>query len=80
MEAYTHPEPRRLDTDRKVVELPVLLTIPDIARHLGVKERHVRRLIAERRIPFVKWGHLIRFEPGAIADWIGQHLRDAEEA
>ncbi len=33
----------------------------------GVAERHVRRLVAERRIPFVKWGHLLRFDPGEIA-------------
>jgi len=43
--------------------LPRLLTIEQIADHLGVSVRHVRRLVAERRIPFVKWGHLLRFDP-----------------
>jgi hypothetical protein len=29
---------------------------------------HVRRLIAERRIPYLKEGRLIRFDPDEIAD------------
>jgi hypothetical protein len=30
----------------------------------------VRRLVNERRIPFVKWGHLLRFDPAEIAHWV----------
>jgi excisionase family DNA binding protein len=51
-------------------KLPRLLDIGGIAEHLGVTERHVRRLVAERRIPFVKWGHLLRFDPDEIASWL----------
>lgn len=51
-------------------KLPQLLTIGEVAEYLGVTERHVRRLVAERRIPFVKWGHLLRFDPEEIAAWI----------
>jgi excisionase family DNA binding protein len=51
-------------------ELPVLLTIEDVAAHLHVTVRHVRRLVAERRIPFIKWGHLLRFDPCQIAEWL----------
>jgi excisionase family DNA binding protein len=57
--------------------LPRLLDVPSLAAHLGVKERHIRRLIAERRIPFIKWGHLIRFDPGEIAAWLDQNRRAA---
>ncbi len=43
-------------------ELPRrLLNITELAEFLGVNTRHVRRLVAERRIPFIKWGHLIRY-------------------
>ena len=56
-------------TDR----LPTLLDIDGVAEHLGVNERHVRRLVAERRIPFVKWGHLLRFDPAEIAAWLDRH-------
>jgi len=51
-------------------ELPVLMNIEQVAEHLGVSVRHVRRLVAERRIPFIKWGHLLRFDPTQIRSWI----------
>jgi len=50
--------------------LPRLLDIAGVAEHLGVTERHVRRLVAERRIPFIKWGHLLRFDPVEVASWL----------
>jgi excisionase family DNA binding protein len=53
-----------------VVPLPRLLDIDGVAEVLGVTVRHVRRLVAERRIPFLKWGHLIRFDPADIAGWL----------
>ena len=56
-----------------------LLDLPAVAEWLGVGERHIRRLVQERRIPFVKWSHLLRFEPGAIEAWI-EYKRDAEIA
>ena len=37
-------------------ELPDLVDITAIASHLGVEVRHVRRLVAERRIPYIKPG------------------------
>jgi excisionase family DNA binding protein len=51
-----------------------LLDISGLAEHLGVNVRHIRRLVAERRIPFIKWGHLIRFDPSEIATWL-EHSR-----
>ena len=50
--------------------LPSLLTIEEVADHLGVDVRHVRRLVAERRIPFIKWGHLLRFDPTEVSAWL----------
>ena len=47
-----------------------LVDIEWVAGRLGVKVRHVRRLVADRRIPFVKWGHLLRFDPAEIEAWI----------
>lgn len=52
------------------MELPHLLDVPGLAAHLGVTERHVRRLIAERRIPYLRWGQRIRFDPDEIARWL----------
>jgi excisionase family DNA binding protein len=49
---------------------PDLIDLPTLARRLGVNQRHIRRLVAERRIPFVKWGHLLRFDPVDVDAWI----------
>ena len=53
-----------------VGELPKLLDIAAVAEQLCVTERHVRRLVAERRIPYVKVGRFVRFDPAEVADWI----------
>jgi excisionase family DNA binding protein len=52
-----------------------LLTIAEVADALGVEVRHVRRLVQERRIPYIKWGHLLRFDPTDIATWIDTYRR-----
>ncbi len=52
------------------LQFPELVDIETIASLLGVGERHVRRLVAERRIPYLKWGHLIRFDLGAVREWL----------
>jgi excisionase family DNA binding protein len=50
--------------------LPHLIDVTDLAEHLGVEVRHVRRLVHERRIPFIKWGHLVRFDPDQVSAWL----------
>lgn len=47
-----------------------LLNITQVAHLLNVEVRHVRRLVHERRIPFIKWGHLLRFDPDEIQEWV----------
>ena len=64
----TAPVDRR--ASRVVKDLPPLLDINDVAVRLGVNTRHVRRLVTERRIPYIKWGHLLRFEPQQIQAWL----------
>jgi excisionase family DNA binding protein len=53
-----------------------LIDITAVAQRLGVQVRHVRRLVHERRIPYIKWGHLIRFHPADIDAWIDAARRD----
>src|SRR4051812_40362051 len=47
-----------------------LIDITAVAQRLGVQVRYVRRLVHERRIPYIKWGHLLRFDPTDIDTWI----------
>ncbi|SCY86588.1 DNA binding domain-containing protein, excisionase family [Streptomyces sp. 136MFCol5.1] len=47
-----------------------LLTVEEAAQLLGTTARFPRRLIAERRIVFVKVGRHVRIPEGALADFI----------
>ena len=51
-----------------------LMNIEQAADRLGVSVRHMRRLVSERRIPYLKWGHLLRFDPTEIDDWLEGHV------
>jgi excisionase family DNA binding protein len=53
---------------------PPLIELPAVAERLGVNQRYVRRLVADRRIPVIKLGRLFRFEPADI-DLIGRAKR-----
>ena len=55
--------------------LPRLLSTDELAEHLGVTQRHVRRLVAERRVPFLKWRRFVRFDPTEIAMWLDSARR-----
>lgn len=50
--------------------LPELIDIDTLALRLGDSVRHIRRLVAERRIPYLKVGHFVRFDPDEIAVWL----------
>ena len=52
-----------------------LVDINWVAARLGVKPRMVRRLVHERRIPNVKVGGHVRFEPAEIERFIDQCRR-----
>jgi excisionase family DNA binding protein len=61
--------------------LPHLLSIEELAEHLGVTVRHVRRLIAERRVPYLKVGRLVRFDPAEITARLdGRRVADSRPA
>ncbi|WP_104169807.1 helix-turn-helix domain-containing protein [Cryobacterium sp. M23] len=41
---------------------PLLRDVPEAAEYLHVNIHFVRRLVRDRKIPFVKLGHLVRFD------------------
>jgi excisionase family DNA binding protein len=47
-----------------------LIDVTQLAELLGVTVRHVRRLVAERRIPFVKIGSYVRFDPADVRAYV----------
>jgi excisionase family DNA binding protein len=50
-----------------------LLGVRELADVLGTNERFVRRLVAERRLPFHKVGKYVRFDPRDIEAWLSEH-------
>jgi excisionase family DNA binding protein len=50
------------------------LTVEQVAEYLNITEHFVRRLIRERRIPFVKVGRLVRLRRTDIDDYLAGRL------
>jgi excisionase family DNA binding protein len=65
-----HAQPSSSVRARTQTQLPQLLDLPGVAERLGTSERHVRRLVLERRIPYIKVGHFVRFDPADIGEWL----------
>ena len=57
------------------LQFPELVDIETVAKLLGVGERYVRRMVAERRVPTVKIGHYVRFDLADIRKWVEQQRR-----
>ena len=65
-----HPRDKNISIVNTDHGLPTLLDSSQIAGMLGITERHVRRLVLERRIPFAKVGRFVRFDPRDIEQWV----------
>ena len=50
----------------------VLLTVEAAAKRLSTSPRFIRRLIAERRIEFVKVGRYVRYRWSAVNAWLAK--------
>ncbi len=57
---------------------PALLDIEQAARRLGVDVRFMRRLVFEKRLPYIKVGKFVRFEPDDIEAWIADRRIEAQ--
>ena len=62
--------------------MDALLTVDQAAERLGTSARFVRRLIAERRIAYVKLGRHVRIAAGDLEEFIaaGRVEGDARKA
>ena len=65
-----HPRDKNISNANTDYGLLTLLDSSQIAGMLGITERHVRRLVLERRIPFAKVGRFVRFDPRDIEQWV----------
>ena len=61
------------------LRFPELIDIETLARLLGVGERYVRRLVAQRQIEVVKVGHYVRFDLEVVRKWVEARKRPPKE-
>lgn len=54
------------------------LTVAQLAKILQCSKREIYKLIEDKRLPALKVGTIIRFDPETVADWIrGRRIRAA---
>jgi excisionase family DNA binding protein len=63
---------RQSRIEQRLVRAPDdwLLTVAEAGEYLGTGERFIRRLVAQRRIPYVKLGKYVRLQRSALDDFI----------
>jgi excisionase family DNA binding protein len=69
-EAVSPPRKRSNPGQPALAGRSALIDVEELAEWLGVEVVFVRRLVAERRIPFLKIGKFVRFDPGEVSVWI----------
>jgi len=50
-----------------------LLTIQQAANHTGLSTHTLYKMVSQRRVPFVKLGGALRFNPEQLDQWIKQN-------
>jgi excisionase family DNA binding protein len=53
-----------------------LIDIHGVADVLAVTPRHIQRLVAERRIPYLKVGRFVRFDRAELSVWLDRQRRE----
>ena len=51
---------------------PALLDIGPVATYLGVSPHTLYKMVSQRRIPYIKVGSRVKFDPANLDDWIKQ--------
>jgi excisionase family DNA binding protein len=73
---HEHPDPPSTYVNSSRVD------VRGAAAYLGTSERHVRRLVERRQIPFIKLGSgrsaRLRFDTARLDGWIEEHSFEPE--
>lgn len=59
------------------VSTPRRLSVPEAAEYLGLSERHIRRLVQERRVSHYKVGGRLVFDPHDLDELLNKSRREA---
>ena len=60
--------------------IPHLHSIEQVAERLSVTVRHVRWLVFEGSVAYVKWGHRLRFDSAAVDRFIGDNTHQPRDS
>lgn len=66
------PDPLR-DLAAVVEQRPGLLKVQDLVRLIGFRKTVIYEMVADGRIPYLRFDSSIRFDPIAIATWMREH-------
>jgi len=55
---------------------PRLLRVPELAALLGVHEKTIYDWVARRRLPCLRLGNRLRFDPNDIARWLASRKEE----
>ena len=68
---------RRKELSTEVLLQPLLLSIPEVARSLRLSRSKVYELIAEEKLPVMKFGKSVRVSTASLERWIQQREKGA---
>ena len=57
--------------------MPQLLDMAAVAAIMATSVRHIQRLVSERRIPYIKVGHFVRFDESEVVAWLDERRVEA---
>jgi excisionase family DNA binding protein len=72
MKLIQMPEPSG-DLASKIDQLSGLLTVRQLISLVGMSRTTIYEYVTAKRIPYLRIGTMIRFDPHAIAEWLRQH-------
>ena len=52
---------------------PRLLTIQEVSERTGLAVHTLSKMVSQRRVPYVKLGGALRFDPEKLDQWIKQN-------
>ncbi|MFL5664681.1 MAG: helix-turn-helix domain-containing protein [Ktedonobacteraceae bacterium] len=61
-----------MESITKVFSLPLLLSVPEVAKILGLGRTKVYELIASEGLPVVRFGRAVRVSVVSLQQWIEQ--------
>lgn len=50
-----------------------LLTVQEVSQYTGLSVHSLYKMVSQRRIPFVKLGGALRFNPDQLDEWIAKN-------